>query len=141
MYIPSYQIHNVLNVYRKQLSQGPAASKAKPAAPRTPQDRIQISSAGQRQSIIDKISSEIVDRIAQQGPEARFGSVLADKLERPVPETSANRHNGDSDFSYTVIDEHNRKITNTLPVRNFSPMSSLPADGSKAEGSVTLKEE
>ncbi len=133
MHIPSYQIHNVLNVYRKQLSQGPGTSRAKPFTPHSPQDRINISFDDQRQSIIDRISSEIVDRIAQDGPETQFGSVLADQLSRSVTERNGIEGQPDTEFSYTVIDKHNRKVTNTMPVKNLSPLSPLSGatDGSK----------
>lgn len=142
MHIPSYQIHNVLNVYRKQLSQGQGNTRANPFTPHPPQNRINISFDDQRQSIIDRISSEIVDRIAQDGPETRFGPVLADRLSRSVTERNGIEGQRDTEFSYTVIDEHNRKVTNTMPVKNLSLLAPLSgaADGSKIEDKFTLKE-
>ena len=133
MYIPSYQIHNVLNVYRKQLSQGPGEAKVKPDAPHPLQDRINISSDGQRQSIIDRISSEIVDRIAQVGPETRFDHVLADEFARQVVEQNESTGQQDVEFSYTVIDEHNQKVTNRLPIQQLSPLAPLPGAAGEPE--------
>ena len=143
MYIHSYQIHNVLNVYRKQLSQGPGTAAPKPSAPHPPQDRINISSAGQRQSIIERVSSQIVDRIAQFGPETRFVSALSSEFPRPVTERNAISNQQETEFSYTVIDEHNRKVTNTLPIQKLSPLTPLPdsTDTPQIDDKFALKDE
>ena len=67
MHIHSYQIHNVLNVYRRQLSQGTARKTIdNPERNRAVQDTIKTSNHGQRQSLLEKISSEIVQRIAHE---------------------------------------------------------------------------
>ena len=129
MHIHSYQIHNVLNVYRKQLSQGTVRSiygnpdKSQPA-----QDRINISIHGQRQSLFDKISSEIVERITRFGPDTEFEAVLADQMTEPngtgsreSAETGADGTvKQDTAFTYTVINEHNQKITHKLPIRQLN---------------------
>ena len=61
MYIQSYQIHNVLNVYRKQLSQGPNAKTTQGSAKAPAHDRVELSVNAQRQALIDQVSTEIVD--------------------------------------------------------------------------------
>jgi hypothetical protein len=129
MHIHSYQIHNVLNVYRKQLSKGTAQNISRTSAKNKPdQDKVDISIGGQRQSIFDKISSEIVERITRFGPDTVFGAVLADQMHQTgggaaqkaadaeADETSQN----DSAFTYTLIDKHNQKITQSLPIQQFS---------------------
>jgi hypothetical protein len=121
MYIHGYQIHNVLNVYRKQLSHGPGVNDSKGSPAANAKDRITISEDGQRKSIMDKISSEIVERITQGGPENEFETVLADRLSTKPKEQQEIPSNGHSSFKYTAIDEHNRKSTNTLIIRDFSP--------------------
>lgn len=144
MHIPSYQIHNVLNVYRKQLSQAPGKSAKAPSSSTPPTtDRISISSDGQRQSIMDRISSEIVDRITQFGPETEFDAVLEDKLPRTGDEHPDTASQQDTDFSYTLIDEHNRKTTNTLPIRKLGPMIPMqgPLAGPEIENKFTPEEE
>ncbi len=120
MYIHSYQIHNVLNVYRKQLSHGPGANSSHNTQTSAAKDRIKISEDGQRQSIMDKISTEIVERITQTGPENQFEKLLADQLSDNSQQSHGVPADASSDFKYTVIDEHNRKITNSLPIRGFS---------------------
>lgn len=129
MYIHSYQIHNVLNVYRKQLCQctagtpGGNASRSSSAT-----DRINISSEGQRQTIFEKISATIVERITQSEPQTPFEAPLADRLgqspDAPLADKewqSSNTVLQDANFTYTVIDEHDQKRINTLAVRPFDP--------------------
>jgi hypothetical protein len=141
MYIHSYQIHNVLNVYRKQLSHGPGGNSTQSPRTTNTSDRIEISSDGQRQSIMDKISTEIVERITQAGPENQFEKLLADQLSDKSQQLSDVPSDVPSDFKYTVIDEHNRKVTNSLTIQNFS----LNGDGTdlkagKNIGSNTISE-
>lgn len=118
MYIPSYQIHNVLNVYCEQLSHGPTGANAKKIPANNIGDGV---TQRQRQSIMDKISSEIVERIIHTGPKNQFGSALADPLTSKSQQASGAPHDGPPAFKYTVIDEHNRKITNTLNIRGLTP--------------------
>lgn len=123
MYIPTYQIQNVLNVYRKQLSQIPGAKPENPARDSQSKDRVAISRNGQRQSIIDQVSAEIVDRIAQAGPQKRFEETLSEKLmNRNGPMTNRPLRK-DVEFTYSTIDENNEKVTNTLPIESLSPFA------------------
>lgn len=85
---------------------------------------------GRRQSIFDKISSDLVKRITQSGPDTPFDSVMAEQMVDSVPDSPAqtgseakNDVQPDSAFKYTVIDEHNQKFTNTLPVHRFGLVS------------------
>jgi hypothetical protein len=69
MHIPSYQIQNVLKVYSKQLSQQKFLAKNKTLAQNTPSaDTVTISSEGKRQAIIDKVATNIIDKITMEGP-------------------------------------------------------------------------
>ena len=129
MHIHSYQIHNVLNVYRKQLSKGTAQNIFRTSAKYQPdQDKVDISIGGQRQSLFDKISSEIVERITRFGPDTAFGAILADQMDQAggaaahkAADLEADEASqSDSAFTYTLIDKHNQKITQSLPIRQFS---------------------
>ncbi len=122
MYIHGYQIHNVLNVYRKQLSQPNDAGKAKVPHSDAPAERISISADGQRQSIFDKISTEIVNRITQFDASTRLDTVMSEKLALQPAHQKDDGNSEEIEFSYNVIDEHNRKIANTLPLQRLSPM-------------------
>lgn len=119
MYIHNYQIHNVLNAYRKQLSQSPA--KAGPERPsQTPSDdRVPVSKKGRPPAIVNQISTEIIDRIARFGPKSEFDNVVANQLAPPNAEES--EQNG-LDFTYSMIDEQNRK---TMQTRAMNSLNSL----------------
>lgn len=121
MYIHSYQIHNVLNVYRRQLSQSSGNGAVNPSAPTN--DRVEFNRADHRQSLIDKVSAEIVDRMAQVGPQKRFEEALARQLERLPDRGETKTPSREGEFSYNTIDGNNRKTSNTLPVKRFSPLT------------------
>ncbi len=141
MYIHSYQIHNVLNVYRKQLSQPTSPERTKAPTPDAYEDRINISADGQRQSIFDKISSEIVDRITQFNSTAQFESIINEKLSLHTAARQESNTPINTEFSYNVIDEQNRKITNTLPLQRLNPLAQFPDSANQTAGTERQQNE
>ena len=139
MYIHNYQIHNVLNEYRKQLTRGPAPpSKSLPAQP-VERDRVVMSDQAQRQLIIDQVSSDIVERIKQSNMQ-RAGDRHPENRPSGAPEGRRTETSRDvSEFTYTLIDEFNRKVTNKLPVRNLTPLSGPAARGAGAMGGISAE--
>ncbi len=125
MYIHTYQIQNVLNAYRKQLSQNSVDGPAQRPAVQSG-DRINISAEGQKTKLLDDISSQIIDRITTFGPKSEFDEALADQLSRFNGENES-RHAGKEapavDFTYTTIDERNRKSTSTLDIQQINPIN------------------
>lgn len=122
MYVQSYQIHNVLSVFRKQLSQKPdTAGKRKNTTEKN--DRVQLAYQEHRQSLIDKVSAEIVDRMAQAGPQKRFKDKPAAHMGQANGRNNGKSLTGEVEFTYNAIDEHNRKISNSLPVEKFNPFA------------------
>ena len=124
MHIHGYQIHNVLNVYRKQLSRGTAGkvSKDNQGKIRSVQERIDITGQGQRQSLFDKISSEIVQRITQFGPHSELEADISDQSlasREPARDAADGANEQSSAFTYTLIDKHNQKTTHNLSVRQL----------------------
>ena len=64
MHIQSYQIHNVLNVYRRQLSQGKSSHPQQAGYPHaTGSDAVTISAEGKNQSIMDKVADTVIKKI------------------------------------------------------------------------------
>jgi hypothetical protein len=121
MHIHSYQIHNILNDYRKQLRHWPRGNDNK--GPKTDEglDRISISKDGQRQSIMEKISAEIVDRITQAGPDNQFETAIATRYDGKPIVSGVSAAAATPEFKYTVIDENNRKQTNSFIIQQFDP--------------------
>jgi hypothetical protein len=122
MYIHNYQIHNVLNVYRKQLSKGPGAKMHGQAPAETPAEYVEISGNGQRQSLIDQVSAEIVQRLADTGPQNRFERALDGQMIKNAARNTGQAVKRETEFTYTAIDENNNKSTNTLPVEKLGPV-------------------
>jgi hypothetical protein len=122
MYIHSYQIHNVLNAYRKQLSQGPGATVSQTPDRAPAGDSVEISANAQRQTLIDQVSTEIVDRIAQYKPQNHFEEEVTRQLDRARTGGPMGAEKREVEFTYTAIDENDRKTTNSLPIQRFSPL-------------------
>jgi hypothetical protein len=123
MFVPAYQIHNVLKVYTRQLSRpmdgaGDSAGGGKP-----PIGKINISDEGKRQAVIDKVAADIVERIsrfeslAADAPTAQGDPPPAGNLPRPAPRQKS------AQFTFNVIDGSNQKKTCNLPVNDSSFLS------------------
>ena len=116
MYIPNYQIHNVLKVYSRQVSQSRIIERQKDLATKTSADKIDISAEGKRKMIIDKVAADIVDRITQFGPKDPIEQDIVNQLRNEIgnPVESNKENEQDQDFVYNVIDDENNKTTNSL---------------------------
>ena len=118
MHISSYQMHNVLNVYSKQLSQNGSRDKTKIQLKKTFADQINLSPEGKRKATIDKVANDIVDKISRLGISKDTDRSSAElSLEGRTNEIESN-HASDSQFVYNVIDEVNTKKTTKLSVEN-----------------------
>ena len=118
MQIPSYQIQNVLKVYSRQLSQGKILGKGKfNTANKISADNVTISSEGKRKAIIDKVAANIVDRIITEGPKEKTEENITAQIEKELGK-KINFAKEKNQFTYTVIDENNEKVTHTLSVED-----------------------
>jgi hypothetical protein len=125
MYIHNYQIHNVLNEYRKQLSRCQVPVRKNASAVPESNDRMMLSDEVQRQSIIEQVSSDIVERIRNSNTHQ---SEAGTPLSRPQADGGDEKHEKlqrEKEFTYTLIDEFNRKMTHKLLVRNLKPLPHL----------------
>jgi hypothetical protein len=104
MVISTYQVNNVLRVYGEQLRQNRLSDKEKDGDARSP-DKIDISSEAKRKAIVDKIASDIVDRITQFGPHENVEKEVFQKLEDDYGANLAVAGNGSTDLIFKVIDE------------------------------------
>ena len=104
MVISTYQVNNVLRVYGEQLRQNRLADKEKSGDASSP-DKIDISSEAKRKAIVDKIASDIVDRITQFGPHENVEKEVFKRLEDDYGANLAVAGNGSTDLIFKVIDE------------------------------------
>lgn len=118
MHVPSYQIHNVLKVYSRQVSQNRLTDRSKAAGTRTSNDRINLSAGGKRQGIIDKVAADIVDKITTHGPQDAVQKEIVSQLEKELghklPFGSESRQD---EFVYNTLDKENRKTTKRVSVK------------------------
>lgn len=118
MQIPSYQIQNVLKVYSRQFSQGKLLGKNKFSdTGKVSADSVSISSEGKRQAIIDKVASNIVDKIITEGPNERDEAQITNQIEKELGK-KIDFNKGRNQFTYTSIDENNNKVVQTLSVED-----------------------
>lgn len=118
MHIPTHQIHNVLKVYSKQLSQTRLLERQKALDEKPPTDKINISAVAKRQSIIDKVAADIVERISRSGPQDDVDKEIVDKLEGEIGHHVSFKGQNEGKFVFNVINGDNEKTTNAIEVGN-----------------------
>lgn len=116
MAISEYHVNNVLRVYGDQLRQSMIPDRSECADTNTP-ERISISAKTRRETIIDDIISNIIERITQFGPhdnvEKEVFKNLENKHEKPLV-INDDRHNK---LIFKEIDENGETI-NSLSIKN-----------------------
>ena len=120
MHIPSYQINNVIKVYSRQISQNRLADKQKSLGLDAPKngDNITISEEGKRQTIINKVSADILERITTYGPKDEADRDIVDKLNQELRGNLQGYNKKENQFVFNFIGENNEKITSTLSVED-----------------------
>lgn len=116
MYIHNYQIHNVLNVYQRQLTQELASGKQKPVA--KSKSNSQFLYKRNRQTVIEKVASNVLEKIDL----LNSGTQPNIKLENLSKHEPLNEKNIDQkkikEFSFNVINQNNQKIASSISVDN-----------------------
>jgi len=136
MHIPSYQIHNVLKFYSRQVSQSKIVERHKDLDKKPSVDTINISAEGKRKMIIDRVAAGIVDRITHIGPDEDHLPGVSRLQEGEAAPREMIKKEGN--FIYNTIDEQNNKKTNTLTIEgaNFVTQRLDPLIGDEIEPSV-----
>ena len=116
MVISEHHINNVLRVYGDQLRQSMISDRSECTDANTP-ERISISAKSRRETIIDDIISNIIERITQFGPHDNVEKEVFKKLrsehENPLV-IDEDRHNK---LIFKEIDENGETI-NSLSIEN-----------------------
>lgn len=121
MHIPSYQIYNILKVYskQKQLKRNEMVETKNTLNMELIIKKINRSSQGRRQSIIDKVAADIIARITHFGQDENHPGILNQpqkKIKRAFEFKSSKNRN----FTFNIIEENNQKTTNELSVEDSS---------------------
>jgi hypothetical protein len=116
MVISAYQVNNVLRVYGDQLRQGRFSIRPKTGDTRSP-DMVSISAGAKRKAVIDKVTSNVIERIAQYGPQENVEKEVFQKLENEYGAQLAISRKSPTDLIFKAIDEDGETI-NSLSIED-----------------------
>jgi hypothetical protein len=120
MFVPSHQMHNVLNVYSRKLRHNITSGKDQNTSEKPPADRVKLTSEGKRRATIEKVSKEIFDKIIRFGSQAdsllRRSKQIKGKADKEIASAKTNK----TGFVFNVIDTINKKTTNMVSVEDSS---------------------
>jgi hypothetical protein len=117
MHITTYQIHNVLKAYGKQLSLSRRRGENTHGITPRPTDSITISSEARRKAVIEKVAEDVVDRIVRFGPRDGMEQDVFKELEGEYGSNLAL--DGDSaELVFKVIDKENGEEMKTLSIED-----------------------
>jgi hypothetical protein len=116
MQIQSYQIHNVLSVYRRQLSQGKPDSLPRTSGNGATRDAVSISSEGKSQAIMEKVADSVLKKITSVDPQ----TVLGEETIKSPPPTDGGPNSAlhDNRFVFNTIAEDNQLETRSIAIDN-----------------------
>ena len=114
MHIQSYQIHNVLNVYRRQLSQAKPGPGQPTNSQHTKSDTVSISAEAKNQSIMEKVADNVLKKITNVDPESSFEQEVARQVSSNEDQNSLAEK--ESTFVFNTIMENNQKETRSIAV-------------------------
>jgi hypothetical protein len=121
MFVPSYQMHNVLNVYSKQLKQNIASANRKNLSAKLPTDQVSLTPKGKRLATMEKVSEDIIKKISRLGTRNGDRQLPAEQAKKDGVETeTAAEEAPETTFVFNVIDTINQKRKNTLSVEDSS---------------------
>jgi hypothetical protein len=118
MFVSSYQIHNVLNVYSKQLSQDRNAQKLKPANEKQRPDQINLSTEGKRRAILERVAQDILNKISHYGAKSELRTQEKNQSRENERNSLDPDNKKETGFVYNVIDDLNKKRTTALSVKD-----------------------
>jgi len=116
MYVRNYQIHNVLNVYRRQLSQGKSDPPRQVDAHHTQSDAVTIPDEGRNQSTMEKVAANVLKKITDVAPESYFGQEIIKQVQSREKDSHAVQK--ENAFIFNTIVGKNKKETRSLAVND-----------------------
>ncbi len=116
MEIQTYQIHNVLNVYRKQLSQGRSDPFRHRDARHPHPDPVTISLESKNEAVMEKVAASVLKRITRVDAALKAGraSIQSDQKK----ETAMPKIRQDHAFTFNTISANNQKETRSIAIDN-----------------------
>ena len=120
MFVPSYQMHNVLNVYSRQLRHNLTSANKKSLSEKLPTDQVSLTPEGKKQATIERISKDILDKISRLGSRSGVDQQPTERAKDGVEKETVADDGKEAAFVFNVIDTINQKRRNTLSVEDAS---------------------
>ena len=117
MAISTYHIHNVLRTYSRQLSKEKQRCHNNVACRGIGADWISVSARARREAVIDKVTSDIVNRIIRRGPREDMEPGICRKIK-------AQRGNGgsakeeDPKMFFKLTDKEKGEVKKTISIED-----------------------
>jgi hypothetical protein len=108
----------VLNVYRRQLSQGKTNQLSQNSAEGKKADSVTISAKGNNQSVMEKVAATVFKKITNIDPESGFDQEVRNQTQ-PI----------DDDAQW--VEEKNQFVFNTIAENNLKETRSITVDDSQ----------
>ena len=118
MIVTSYQIHNVLNVYSRQLSQDRGVQKQNTGNKKPLSDQINLSPEGKRRATMEKVSKDILSKISHYGSDNKIKASKRDLSRGDLKNQNESDTKEETAFVFNVIDDLNKKVTTALSVKD-----------------------
>lgn len=120
MEITSYQMHNVLNCYSKQLSQNRRGAKSAAVNRDGGSGTLRSESGGKREATREAVSNDIYNKLTDLDSlnTAREESAPSQQETQRLEQQNEKPSQKPTEFVFNVIDRLNRKITNQLSVED-----------------------
>ena len=134
MFVPSYQMHNVLNVYSRQLRHNMTSANKKSLSAKLPADQVSLTPEGKRQATIERVSKDILEKISRLGSRNGVDQQPTERAKDGVEKETAADDGKETTFVFNVIDTINQKRRNTLSVEDSSFLIKRLEQLSKEEG-------
>jgi hypothetical protein len=101
MYIPNYQIHNILKEFTQQLKNGGCRADA----------------GHRRETVVNKVAGTIMDRVTRISEEEARRHIRPTGADHPLPASPVDKRQPTT-FHYHTLDQHHRKLKNHLCVED-----------------------
>ena len=139
MFVPSYQMHNVLNVYSRQLRHNMTTANKKSLSEKLPADQVSLTPEGKRQATIERVSKDILEKISRLGSRNGVDQQPMERAKDGVEKETTADDGKETTFEFNVIDTINEKRRNTLSVEDSSFLIKRLEQLSKEEGDKKAK--
>jgi hypothetical protein len=111
MHVTKYQIEKVINVYTRKLGRVLETQKGQSLPRSTGSDSITLSDEGKRRAVLERINTDILEKIGQQGLLARSGQNFSELVDDTCEN---NAKPGAGAFVFNVIGEDQEKATTAV---------------------------